>query len=64
MGEVVQLFPRGNSKQITTYRVEDPGLTWYEEGQIISNIQLKNDATQLQCSVQDILEEMCVTVLQ
>lgn len=61
MSNVVYLFAKPSTVQL--YSVEDPGLTWYEEGAIISEIQLKNDATQLQCSVEDILEEMLVQKL-
>ena len=61
MSNVVYLFAKPSTVQL--YTVQDPGVTWYEEGQVISEIQLKNDATQLQCSVEDILEEMLVQKL-
>jgi hypothetical protein len=60
MSNVIQLFPKCTA---TLYRVEDPGITWYEEGAIISSIQLKNDATALDCSVEDILDEMLVVTV-
>jgi len=43
---------------VQLYSVEDPGITWYEEGAIISEAQLKNDAAQMECSVEELLEEM------
>ena len=39
---VIQLF---NNNSVTVYRIVDPGVTWYEENQTVSAIQLKNDAT-------------------
>ena len=60
MSNVIQLFPQHNA---TLYRVEDPGITWYEEGAVISDIQLKNDCATLNCSVEDILDEMLVVAL-
>jgi hypothetical protein len=60
MSNVIQLFPQHNA---TLYRVVDPGLTWYEEGAVISDIQLKNDCATLSCSVEDILDEMLVVAL-
>jgi hypothetical protein len=54
------LFPQHNA---TLYRVEDPGLTWYEEGAVISDIQLKNDCVHYNCAVEDILDEMLVVAL-
>ena len=60
MSNVIQLFPQHNA---TLYRVEDPGITWYEEGAIISSIQLKNDCAELSCTVEDILDEMLVVTV-
>ena len=60
MSNVIQLFPQHNA---TLYRVEDPGLTWYEEGAVISDIQLKNDCAEYSCSVEEILDEMLVVAL-
>jgi len=60
MSNVIQLFPQHNA---TLYRVEDPGLTWYEEGAIISDIQLKNDCATLNVTVEDVLSEMLVVAL-
>tara|TARA_R110002074_G_scaffold95047_1_gene207240 strand:+ start:1839 stop:2021 length:183 start_codon:yes stop_codon:yes gene_type:complete len=60
MSNVIQLFPQHNA---TLYRVEDPGLTWYEEGAVISDIQLKNDCATLDVSVEDVLSEMLVVAL-
>ena len=60
MSTVIQLFPQHNA---TLYRVEDPGLTWYEEGAVISDIQLKNDCATLDVSVEDVLSEMLVVAL-
>ena len=52
MSNVVQLFAKPT---VQLYSVEDPGVTWYEEGQVISEIQLKNDATNLDIAVEDLL---------
>ncbi len=60
MSNVIQLFPQHNA---TLYRVEDPGLTWYEEGAVISDIQLKNDCATLNVTVEDVLSEMLVVAL-
>jgi len=60
MSNVVQLFAKPT---VQLYSVEDPGVTWYEEGQVISEIQLKNDATNLTCTVEDLLEEMLLKKL-
>lgn len=60
MSNVVQLFAK---PAVQLYSVEDPGLTWYEEGQVISEIQLKNDCAQLSCTVEEILDEMLVQKL-
>jgi len=60
MSNVIQLFPQHNA---TLYRVEDPGLTWYEEGAVISDIQLKNDCATLDVTVEDVLSEMLVVAL-
>ena len=60
MSNVIQLFPQHNA---TLYRVVDPGITWYEEGAVISDIQLKNDCAALSCSVEDILDEMLLVAL-
>lgn len=60
MSNIIQLFPQS---AVQLYSVTDPGLTWYEEGAVISEIQLKNDATQLQCNVEDLLDEMLVQKL-
>lgn len=61
MSNVVYLFAKPSTVQL--YSVEDPGLTCYEEGAVISEIQLKNDATQLQCSVEELKEEMLLKKL-
>lgn len=61
MSNVVYLFAKPSTVQL--YSVEDPGITWYEEGAIISEIQLKNDATRLQCSVEELKEEMLLKKL-
>lgn len=55
MSATLYQFP---NKGIQLYTVQDPGVTWYEEGAIISDTQLKNDAVQLECTVEDLLEEM------
>lgn len=60
MSNVVQLFAKPT---VQLYSVEDPGITWYEEGQVISEIQLKNDATNLDIAVEDLLEEMLLKKL-
>ena len=60
MSNVVQLFAK---PAVQLYSVEDPGLTWYEEGQVISEIQLKNDATNLDIAVEELLEEMLLKKL-
>lgn len=60
MSNVIQLFPQHTA---TLYRVEDPGLTWYEEGAVISDIQLKNDCATLNVTVEDVLSEMLVVTL-
>lgn len=60
MSNVIQLFPQHNA---TLYRVEDPGVTWYEEGAVISDIQLKNDCATLNCSVEELKEEMLLKKL-
>ena len=60
MSNVIQLFPKST---VQLYRVEDPGLTWYEEGAVISDIQLKNDCVHYNCAVEDILDEMLVVAL-
>jgi len=60
MSNVVQLFAKPT---VQLYSVEDPGLTWYEEGQVISEIQLKNDAANLDIAVEEILEEMLLKKL-
>ena len=31
------------------YKVEDPGLTWYEKGAIISETQIQNDVKHIGC---------------
>ena len=60
MSNVVQLF---NNNPVTVYRIVDPGVTWYEENQTVSAIQLKNDAATLECSVEDILDEMHAEII-
>ena len=60
MSNVIQLFPKSTA---VLYRVEDPGLTWYEQGAIISDIQLKNDCAEYSCAVEDVLDEMLVVTL-
>ena len=60
MSNVVQLFAKPT---VQLYSVEDPGVTWYEEGQVISASQLKNDATILDLAVEELLEEMLLKKL-
>lgn len=60
MSNVVYLFPKST---VQLYKVEDPGITFYEKGQVISEIQLKNDAQQVKCTVEDLLEEMLIQKL-
>lgn len=60
MSNIVYLFPQ---TAVQLYKVEDPGITWYEEGAIISEIQLKNDCAELSCTVEEILDEMLVQKL-
>jgi len=60
MSNVIQLFPKST---VQLYRVEDPGLTWYEAGAVISYIQLKNDCAELDCTIDDVLDEMLVVAL-
>ena len=55
MSATVYQFP---NTSVQLYTVQDPGITWYEEGAIISDSQLKNDAAQLECSVEELVEEM------
>ena len=48
------------------YKVEDPGLTWYEKGEIISDTQLQDDVQQLaveSCTVEWLKEEMLLQKL-
>ena len=60
MSNVVQLFAKPT---VQLYSVQDPGVTWYEEGQVISDSQLKNDATILDLAVEELLEEMLLIKL-
>jgi hypothetical protein len=60
MSNVVQLFAKPT---VQLYSVVDPGVTWYEEGQVISDSQLKNDATILDLAVEELLEEMLLIKL-
>jgi len=60
MSTVVQLFAKPT---VQLYSVQDPGVTWYEEGQVISDSQLKNDATILDLAVEELLEEMLLIKL-
>ena len=60
MSNVIQLFPKST---VQLYRVEDPGLTWYEQGAVISYVQLMNDCAALDCTIDDVLDEMCIVAL-
>ena len=60
MSNIVYLFPQST---VQLYRVTDPGVTFYEQGAVISEIQLKNDAVEMDCTVEDLLSEMLVKKL-
>ncbi len=60
MSNIIQLFPQST---VQLYSVTDPGLTFYEMGAVISEIQLKNDAAELDITVDDLLDEMLVQKL-
>lgn len=61
MSNVIQLFP---TSTVQLYKVEDPGLTWYEQGAIISETQLQDDAKHIECcTVEWLKEEMLLQKL-
>jgi|TARA_R110000744_G_scaffold16558_1_gene45546 hypothetical protein len=63
MSNVIQLFPTAT---VQLYKVEDPGLTWYEQGEIISETQLQDDVQQLaveSCTVAWLKDEMLLQKL-
>jgi hypothetical protein len=61
MSNVIQLFP---TSTVQLYKVEDPGLTWYEKGAIISETQLQDDAKHIEsCTVEWLKEEMLLQKL-
>jgi hypothetical protein len=61
MSNVIQLFP---TSTVQLYKVEDPGLTWYEKGAIISETQLQDDVEHMEsCTVEWLKEEMLLQKL-